>query len=151
MKQLQFILIGLILISCSPKKENSLQESELIGKWTNLSLLVTMKRLEKEDSILHASEGEWEDVLEIKPIISEFKEDGTFKAQYSNLNEEIIKEDQGTWFIRNDSLIIEIDGKHTAYHFTIKNDRVFYKAILDWDGEGQNNDFYDGVQIKIKD
>lgn len=151
MKLFSLLLIGSILFACSPKKEDPLRESELIGKWTNLSLLVTMKRLEKEDSIMHAREGEWEKVLNIKPILSEFKDDGTFTAQYSNLNEEIIKEDEGKWFIRNDSLVIDIDDNETTYHFTVNNDRVMYKAKLDWDGEGHKNDYYDGVQVKVKD
>ncbi|MDW3208470.1 MAG: hypothetical protein R8N23_01285 [Reichenbachiella sp.] len=151
MKNLVLIFLTLFMLSCSTKKEEPLREEELIGKWTNLSLLVTMKRLEKEDSILHAKEGEWEKVLKIKPILSEFKDDGTFKAQYSNLDEEIIKEDEGKWFIRNDSLVIVIDGHETTYHFTVNNDRVMYKAHLDWDGEGHKNDYYDGVQIKVKE
>ncbi|MEP2024127.1 MAG: hypothetical protein ABJH98_19835 [Reichenbachiella sp.] len=151
MKNLTLLFLVFILLSCATKKDEPLREEELIGKWTNLSLLVTMKRLEKEDSILHAREGEWEKVLKIKPIISEFKEDGTFTAQYSNLNEEIIKEDEGKWFIRNDSLVIEVEGNETTYHFTVNNDRVMYKAKLDWDGEGHKNDFYDGVQVKVKE
>lgn len=139
------------MVSCSTQKEKPLREKDLIGKWTNLSLLVTMKRLEREDSILQAKEGEWEQVLKMKPILSEFKEDGTFTAQYSNLKEEIIKEEKGKWFVRNDSLVIKINGNETAYHFTVNNDRVMYKAKLDWDGEGQANDFYDGVQMKVKE
>lgn len=49
-----------------------------------------MKRLEKEDSILQAKEGEWEQVLKIKPIQTEFFDDDTFTSKYTNLNGEII-------------------------------------------------------------
>lgn len=151
MKNLLLALLVFGLVSCASKKDGSLRESELIGKWTNLSLLVTMKRLEKQDSVLQAKEGEWEKVLKMKPILSEFHEDHTFTARYSNLQEEIIKEQEGKWFVRNDSLVIVIDGAETVYQFDVKNDRVSYKAKMDWDGDGQANDFYDAVQVKVND
>ncbi|UXX80420.1 hypothetical protein N7E81_04815 [Reichenbachiella carrageenanivorans] len=151
MKNVLIALLVFGLVSCSAKKDGSLRESELIGKWTNVSLLVTMKRLEKQDSVLQAKEGEWEKVLKMKPILSEFHEDHTFTAQYSNLQEEIIKEQVGKWLVRNDSLVIVIDGAETVYQFDVKNDRVTYKAKMDWDGDGHANDFYDAVQVKVND
>lgn len=144
------LILMIAAVSCNSPKKRTLRESQLIGQWTNLSLLVTMQRLEKQDSILEAKEGEWEKVLKMKPILSEFYEDGTFTAKYSNLQEEIIKIDSGQWHVRNDSLVIITDGRETAYHFTIINDRIVYKSKLDWDGDGKSNDVYDAVQIRVK-
>jgi hypothetical protein len=108
-----------------------------------------MKQLEMQDSVLEAKEGEWEKVLKMKPILTEFRADGTFTSEYTDLNEKLIKKDIGKWVIRNDSLVVISDGKESVYHFVIANDRVHFKAKLDWDGDGENDDVYDAIQVRV--
>lgn len=133
--------------SCS-KKPNELRKNEIVGRWTNLTLAVTMNRYEQEDSILRANEENWEQVLRMKPIVSIFNKDGTFAAEYSDLKGQLAKTVTGTWDVRNDSLIVWRKGKkERAYHFTINNNRVTFRANLDWDEDGLP-DKYDAVLVK---
>lgn len=147
------VLLFLVTLwcGCSTKSHTDLRKSQIIGTWANVSLLVTMKNINKKDSILEAKEGEWEQVLKMKPILTTFKSDGSFISEYTDLNESLIKSDSGIWFVRHDSLILEVKGKESVYHFTIINDRIRFKANLDWDGDGEVDDTYDAVQIRIKE
>ena len=149
MKKIIILFITVSICSCNNQRE--LRREQIIGKWTNISLLVTMKKLDGQDSILEANEHNWEQVLKIKPIISTFDEEGSFASEYSNLKGEIIREVQGKWDVRNDSLIIWTDGVETAYHFTIKGNRVKFRSQLDWDGDGESDDYYDAIQVRIEE
>ncbi len=122
---------------------------DITGTWTNVSLLVTMKRFEQQDSILKAEEGEWEEVLKIKPIITTFNADSTYSSQYFTLEGQNFYTDLGNWWIRNDSLVMLNEQGESTYHFEIKNNRVRFKAYLDWDQDGERDDHYDAVQIKL--
>jgi len=149
MKKIVILFLAVAIFSCN--NPGQLRRAQIIGKWTNLSLLVTMKKLDNQDSILEANEHTWEEVLKIKPIISTFDPDGSFVSEYSNLQGEIIREVKGKWDIRNDSLIILTEGVETAYHFTINGNRVKFRSQLDWDGDGESDDFYDAIQVRIEE
>ena len=147
MKKITLILLLLSAFACS-KKPKELRRSQIVGKWTNLTLMVTMNRYDQEDSVLRAHEKNWEEVLKIKPIISSFNEDGSFSSEYYNLQGELAQTTTGTWDVRNDSLIIWTAANETAYHFTINGDRVRFKATMDWDEDGLP-DTYDAVQVRL--
>lgn len=153
MKKSLIILLCILAVACtSTKKESESvnEKSDLIGTWANISLLVTMKRLEKNDSLLHAKEGEWESTLEIKPIETTFNSDSTFSSEYFSLDGQNFHTALGKWWIENDSLAMLTEDGLTKYYFEIKDDRVRFRATLDWDGDGEVDDEYDGVQVKIK-
>lgn len=150
------IIIATVLAACSSsKKEAEVENDEkieqsLIGTWANVSLLVTMKRLEKNDSLLHAKEGEWESTLMIKPIETTFNPDSTFRSDYFTLDGQNFNSTLGKWWVENDSLVMVTEDGLTRYYFEVKEDRVRFRATLDWDGDGEVDDEYDGVQVKIK-
>ncbi|WP_420580461.1 hypothetical protein [Reichenbachiella sp.] len=150
MKYALIFILFVGITSCNTTKKRTLRESKLIGKWSNVSLLVTMKELGKEDSIFQAKEGDWKRVLRNKPVMTEFLEDGTYISQFSNLNEEITKEERGKWQIQNDSLVVTIDDEVFRYHFKIVDNLITYKAIMDWDGDGKKDDTYDAVHVKVQ-
>ncbi|MGL1884899.1 MAG: copper resistance protein NlpE [Reichenbachiella sp.] len=155
MKNVNTILfLSVFIFSCSADKSEknnatSMQANSIVGKWTNVSLLVTMKRLEKEDSLLEAKEGEWEKVLKIKPIVTSFNEDSTFASEYYSIDGQLFNTFYGKWWIRNDSLIMLGEEGETSYYFEISNDRVRFQSKLDWDSDG-TIDHYDAIQVKIE-
>ncbi|RJE71573.1 hypothetical protein [Reichenbachiella sp. MSK19-1] len=149
-----FICLILFTACTTDKKEQSQSsdlkiEQNLIGTWTNVSLLVTMKRLEKQDSVLRANEGEWEQVLKIKPIETTFHADSTFESEYYTLDGQKMNTTYGQWWIQNDSLVMLTESGKTFYDFEYNGDRVRFRSTLDWDGDGIADDEYDGVQIRM--
>mgnify|MGYP001044086021 CR=1 FL=1 len=91
MKNILLLLTAILAYSSCSTPRSDISERRLIGTWANVSLLVTMKQLEMQDSVLEAKEGEWEKVLKMKPILTEFRADGTFTSEYTDLKEELIK------------------------------------------------------------
>ncbi|PIB36998.1 hypothetical protein BFP72_17110 [Reichenbachiella sp. 5M10] len=156
MKNLSPILFVLMaLTACTTDQKEKTQatdrkaEQDLVGKWTNLSLLVTMKRLEESDSVLQAKEGEWERVLKIKPIETTFLKDSTFASEYYTLEGQKMNTTYGKWWVEKDSLVMLTESGETRYDFELTGNRVRFRATLDWDGDGLADDYYDGVQVRM--
>ncbi len=85
------LLICLFFVACDKKKQN------VIGVWENTSLKVTMKLEDGTDSITNIPEGSWKEVLKIKPIITTYRPNGTFKSVYFSLKGESFGVEEGTW------------------------------------------------------
>ena len=146
------ILISLLIIIGLSQNTPKLNKQDLIGKWENVSLTVEMPTYGNSDSTsyLKAAEGEWEKVLKIKPIQTTFNEDGSFSSSYFDLDNKPMGIEQGTWFIRNDSLVLVSNNYGSAYKVTISGDKARFKAFLDWDQDGKSDDLYDGWQKRLK-
>ena len=131
------------------KKESKIDlKKELLGKWKNSKIKVTMKT-EKGDSVLLATPKTWGEVLNIKPIITTFKKNGTFKSVYKSLDNEIIMTREGEWSVKKDSLFMTQDKITTAYKVKIDDGKATFRGILDWDQDGEVDDLYQGRQIKM--
>ncbi len=155
-----YLLIGIIFLfqACdeSKKTEVSSEEEingkvelneEIVGTWTNLAMNVTMKN-EEADSIIDVPEGSWEEVLGIKPIVTEIKEDGTFISTYYTLEDEVMMTSAGSWKVSGDTLTMTQDGISTAYHTSIEDDVATFTGYLDWDQDAEADDLYTGTQRK---
>lgn len=155
-KILPITLFFTLLISCENKKsdESRVEDTSapsiselLIGKWHNLEIKVIIKT-NGGDSIVHVPQDKWEEILQIKPIVTAYNDDSTFVSEYRSLDDEIIMTSAGTWFVRGDSLVMSQDGTDDAYFTQIKNDTVSFSGYIDWDQDGEADDLYTGTQIK---
>ncbi|MEQ8924770.1 MAG: hypothetical protein RLO81_03090 [Fulvivirga sp.] len=150
-----FILIA-ILFACESKKSSENVEEktqlplnkQLVGTWQNLALHVTMKR-DSSDSVMVVPEGKWEEILKIKPIETTFREEGTYTSIYKSLSGQVMMTTEGTWSIDADTLMMTQNGITNSYHTTIEENVVTFKGVLDWDEDGENDDYYEGTQEKI--
>jgi len=144
---LTFSLIYL-LTACNTEKKSAVL---LTGKWSNLELKVLVNHASSEDSAytFMVPHGEWEQILNIKPILTEFKSNGTYTSEYRSLQDSLIRETDGTWDIIADTLILIEDGTSSRYHFKIEGSEVTFKGWLDWDQDGEMDDLYSGRQVKI--
>ena len=129
----------------NPQKVHDLS-SDIIGSWLNLSMTVTYL---DTDSIFKVPEGEWENILKIKPILTEYKVDSTFESKYFDLNDSLLFTSSGHWHFTNDSLYLTNNGNTTAYKFSMDGDVGHFMGILDWNEDGLKRELYAGKQKKI--
>ncbi len=154
-KIIPVLLFSLVFGACESNQKEEVKENEvtlgisdqLIGKWHNLGIEVVIKT-ELGDSIALVPQEKWEEILQIKPIVTSFNNDSTFVSEYISLDGEIMMTSTGTWMVYGDSLVMTERGRDNAYFVSIKNDTVSFAGYIDWDEDGEADDFYTGTQIR---
>ena len=123
----------------------------LIGSWSNIDLEVLVNQRDPVDSVytFEVLEGDWEQTLNIKPIVTEFRRDGSYRSEYRSLQDSVIREAEGFWKMDRDTLILIEDGTATSYHMELSDGKVTFRGWLDWDQDGKQDDLYSGRQKKI--
>ena len=153
----------LLSVACTPNQESQRQPEEtaqepdvkastldkqLLGAWSNVSLKVTMAG-ETSDSVLQVAPGQWENVLQIKPIVTVFKDDFTYTSEYTDLDGNVILTRTGEWTVNADSVKMTENGSTNQYHAQINGDRIEFSGYIDWDEDGQADDLYWGEQQRV--
>lgn len=151
----KYILIILIaVVSCQNTKENSSSQEEqlatLVGEWTNLTLHVEMDKKNGEpSSVFDVNEKTWEEQLQIRPIRTYFRGDGTFNSEHFNLQDSLVLNPSGSW-TASEGKITMITTKPfsdtTSCTYTIKGNVVTFGCWVDWDEDGEKDDWYLGTQ-----
>ncbi|MFT7299191.1 MAG: hypothetical protein ACI9WO_002013 [Sphingobacteriales bacterium] len=152
------ILIPLTLIllftSCgneAPKQQLPVQEA-LIGSWSSISINVVINDFDSlgEKETYSVDTTNWLKELGIKPIETFFDADSTYVSYYKNGNDSLVLELKGRWGVANDTLfMLPLQNTTPSYYATeVKGNLAHFKTHLDWDGDGEADDFYYGVQVK---
>ncbi|MGE0590492.1 MAG: hypothetical protein AB7O48_18070 [Cyclobacteriaceae bacterium] len=143
------------LISCKQqdKKVGDDTPHPLAGEWRNVDLTVEYdKKNGQTTRVFAVDENTWEDSLQIRPIRTYFKSDGTFNSEHFDLNDSLILDPSGTWLIEND-MITMITTKPfsdtTACEYKINGDVVTFGCWVDWDQDGSKDDWYLGTQKRF--
>lgn len=153
MKFFSFIVLILFsLISCAQDLEKDELGSQLIGTWKTKSMIIQMNSFRNGDSTAYfiVNEDIWEETMNIKPIITNLSKDGKYFSRYYDLQGKLMRETEGTWTVSQDSMIFIENGLRTAYHTYIQDSLARFRAIIDWDRDGESDDLYEGIQIKVK-
>ena len=124
------------------------------GKWNNLYLNVKVdsKKNTAEQEELIVTREEWESKLKIKPIRTFFREDSTWNSAHYNLNDSLVYNPSGKWWVQGDSIVMLQtfpSPDTTLYFLTLKSDTASFESLLDWDGDGKKDDRYLGRQLKV--
>ncbi len=134
-----------ILVSCAKNEAEQL----IVGQWYNESMMVELDaKSGKIDSVFNVPVGEWESILEIKPIETTYDSDGGYASEYFGLTGEKMQTSEGQWSLAGDSLYLTEGGKTTGYHFRWLEGKAIFRGYLDWDNDGLADDLYTGIQIK---
>ena len=168
MRYLSAIVLISVLFSCSTKSSESKESSNenpdsvsdakneslkeaLIGEWRNLSMTINIKSMNnsQQDSVSEVPEGQWEAILNIKPIRTVFSEDGTFRSEYRNLSDSVVFVSEGRWTLKGDTLSMTESGNTDSYFTRIADGKAEFTGYIDWDEDGESDDLYFGIQKKF--
>jgi hypothetical protein len=163
MKKSLLFLSVLFAVSCnSGDKTKQLNEitttttQQLTGEWSNLMLHVEIHSKDNTDSseLLEVDRAHWEEKLKIKPIRTFFRADSTWNSAHYNLQDSIVYNPSGKWWIKNGKELMMAQqfpsADTTRYLVNISGDTASFEATLDWDMDGKRDDRYFGTQIKAK-
>ncbi len=138
----------LTTIQCTDQSKGDsagVASGDVIGTWRNLSMNITYR---EKDSVFAVPEGQWEEILRIKPIVTTYSSDYKYLSQYYSLEDSLLFSTQGTWELLADTLFLTTNGATTGYHFSLDGNVGEFNGILDWDEDGQANEQYTGRQVK---
>lgn len=152
------IVIAWLMIcvsSCqTSKSENIADQNSLVGEWRNMSLRVELdKKHGAPSSIFEVNESSWENELQIRPIQTSFNKDGTFNSAHYNLQDSLVLNPEGTWTATAEEVLMITTSPFsdtTSCTYTIKDGVVTFGCWVDWDEDGEKDDWYLGTQKKYE-
>jgi hypothetical protein len=156
MRMLSVALFMFVACTSSPEEPSQDElEKEILGEWNNIYLRVEINSKNGTDSseVLEVDHSQWEEKLKIRPIRSFFRSDSSWHSAHYNLNDTLIYDPSGRWWLDGDKLTLQQSSPSpdtTVYTLKISNDTATFEAMLDWDMDGRKDDKYIGRQIKIK-
>ena len=151
-------LIFLSIYSCSSDATTSSSTSQNLlesmpGTWETVSIKVTVNTAGGQDStyIFDVPERDWEKKLGVQPIKTYYEEgDGsTYYSEYIDLDGTLKDETRGKWYVNGDSLRLVTADATYEYLVKINGGKGEFYSFLDWDGDGEDDDEYIGIQRKI--
>ncbi len=150
------ISFSVLLVTWQPVEAQSDSAGEnLVGLWKNITIRVEMKTYKGSDSsaAFIANERNWNKTMNIKPIRTHIKEDGSYISRYYSPDDSLVMERRGNWKVHGDTLVMQethpADNRYVAW-FNLKGDTVRFRRVMDWDKDGEADDQYTGVQVRVK-
>ena len=152
-----YLLLALLLVgaaSCQKEKETTETDikTELPGTWESVSINVKVNTVNNTDSsyVFDVTEKNWSRTLGIQPIKTFYKnENNNYISEYYDLNDSLINVTRGKWYVFGDSLTLVTPEATYEYEVSLDGGRGTFRSLMDWDGDGQMDDEYNGVQRKI--
>lgn len=142
-------------MACATLPKLSLQE-ELTGTWTIDKIHVKMNTVHgtDKDSVAIVDQSDFIEQLGIYSNVEHYLANGSFENDFYVSQDSIILTTSGTWtIIGTDSLKIE-QTKPVAqtryYSVKIKKNRGIFIGLVDWDGDGHEDDEYTGTSTRSK-
>jgi hypothetical protein len=152
-----FCFVGYPSLAQSPKgtagRNSADLAKELIGEWRNQVVRIKINTMNNTDSssTMEADTSNWEARLGIHPIRTHFQADGSYYSEYLNLKDSVVRRPTGIWMIHGDSLTMEQQKpNHSILRLRvgIQRDIATFSGLIDFDGDGKEDDDYYGVQKK---
>lgn len=156
MKYYVGLLLALGMIGCQSNTSQGTKnqttsvdlKTELPGSWETVAFKVNIYTFQNTDStfVLEVKAGAWEKKLQMRPIQTEYRPDNRYQSKYNNLSDSLIRTERGIWNIFGDTLMLISPEATYQYEVTRTGKDLQFRSILDWDGDGQEDDEYIGIQ-----
>ncbi len=152
---------ALLLAACSndndqakeerPAKPQSTEE-HLPGTWESVSVRVQVNTADNKDStyVFEVKEEDWIRRLGTRPIKLYFSPDKKYRQEFIATNDSILNTTRGLWNTFGDTLMLIEPNATYQYTVTLReNGLAEFRTLLDWDGDGEEDDEYLGVHRRI--
>lgn len=153
------MLCLIIISSCKPEVESKNIETnsgQIIGIWDSKYMYVIQETLDGSaiSRILNVTPEDYEQVLGLRTVRTYFNEDESYFGEYIGVDGNVVKSDSGKWAITGDTItIFQFDSSGSTkiinYHLEIRGDTAFFNALLDYDGDGVEDDTFRGTSVKV--
>jgi len=160
MKHYIGLLLFLALVACqsknAPSTENQSEtvdlKTTLPGTWEAVAFRVNVNSFQNTDSTftLEVAAGEWENKLQMRPILTEYSTDNRYRSTYRNLSDSLLRTERGIWNVFGDTLMLVSPEATYQYEVIQQGKNLEFRSILDWDGDGVEDDEYVGIQTLVK-
>ncbi len=134
--------------SSAPKCTNSPTARALVAEWRNSTLEITLHTAYGHEGteVIKHDEDNWEERFGMKPARTFFQETGTYYTEYRDLNDSIFQVADGTWLIKEDSLIMTEPDFTYRYQIKVDGETARFTAVVDGDEDGAWDDSYVEIQ-----
>lgn len=156
MKYSTFFLFLLTFYACSSEQTAKEQpkdlKTEILGTWQGVSIDVKVNSANGTDStdVFQVNENNWARKLGMQPSVLRFYQEGNkYTRQFINPAGVPIDTMRGMWNIFGDTLMLIEPTATYQYSTTLENGLLKYRAMIDWDGDGLEDDEYEGVDRKV--
>ena len=138
-----------------PEKVKIVRPGTIIGSWKNNNMRVMMRTYNNtdRDSLLVVTSDTWGSIMKIRPIITFFRENGTYHSEHHKLTGEEFYDPWGRWQIRGDTIVMtDTFPGQTVYklQYELGDDTVYFRGVEDFDGDGDADDEYYGFQTRME-
>jgi len=152
-----FLSLFMLLHSCqSGDKEAGTPppdlKKELPGTWEAVSVKVQVNSaMNKPDSsaTFEIKEEEWLDRMGVQPVRTYYQTDNKYRQEFRALNDTLLSISRGVWNTFGDTLMMIEPTTTYQYTISLKNGLAEFRALVDWDGDGEEDDDYMGVHRKV--
>lgn len=150
----------MLFVACQgepSKEEKKLAEEKVLlkevlpGIWESVSVRVLVNSAESTDSsyVFEVREEEWGERLGTRPIRYHFQLDNKYRQEFIALNGELMSTSQGMWNTFSDTLMLIEPNATYQYIVSTGKGLAEFRTLLDWDGDGQEDDEYLGVYRQV--
>jgi hypothetical protein len=122
-------------------------KATLPGAWQTIRINVAINTANGQDTFMmdELTEDVWSRTFGMEPPIYYFQPDQKYRWEHRMLNGELFSQDRGIWNVFGDTLMLITDTATYQYRVRMGEGLATFRTYLDWDGDGQDDDEYQGV------
>ncbi len=153
------MLSGMMFAACEREDGKQAARSEekvdllaqLPGTWEAVSIRTDIPTVDgtEADSVFEVSEEYWVEKYTLKPVVVVFQPDKKYRQEFRNDMDSLINEVRGIWNVFGDTLMMIEPNASYTYQVNIGKGIATFSASLDWDGDGEEDDTYQGKYRKV--
>ena len=160
MRTWHFAVVIIFISGCNnsskPLQSNSQEKmdlkSALPGAWEAISFRININAADSlsPPSVFEVPEGAWIEKLNIQPILTYYDTTNKFRSEYKNESDSLVRLTRGVWNTFGDTLMLIAPDATYQYRVKMQNGKAEFRCLLDWDGDGFEDDEYIGIQKYVK-
>ncbi len=151
-------MVGLMAACQQEAKKNTDEKNvtndlltQLPGTWEAVSIRADIASVDNTevDSVFEVSEEYWVEKYTLKPVVYIFQPDKKYRQEFRNNQDSLLNEVKGIWNVFGDTLMMIEPNATYTYQVELAKGMATFSASMDWDGDGQEDDNFQGRYRKV--